>query len=406
MTVRFLHLADIHLGNDQYRSPVRAQDMYEAFRDAIARFGIEQGVDFILIAGDLFDKRNVSPAAMLQAIEALKLCKEAGIPVVAIEGNHDRAGERHALTWLHCLADWDYLKLLAPEEDLALLPFDETRKRGGYLEIKGCRLIGSRWFGASVATALPLLAQSIATLPPVEHQVLLLHAAMEGQVPRMLGGLTPQELAPIREARVDYVALGHIHQRYEVDGWIFNPGSPEACSVTESELPRGAFLVELSDRVQARFLQDQIQRPFLRLNVDLTPFSTPEEAFSSIRNVIENHSIPPVSPVVEFTTTGTLSFPRHLLQTKTIEEVIRERFRPVVVLFKSTAVPKEAGIEPGMVHLDRSMLERRVIAQLVAQDSRYEDAKWTEAVLALKQGVKEGNQSHDLASMIHELLGD
>ncbi|MGE5706730.1 MAG: metallophosphoesterase family protein, partial [Bacteroidota bacterium] len=334
MTVRFLHLADIHLGNDQYRSPVRAQDMYEAFRDAIVRFGIEQEVDFIAIAGDLFDKRNVSPAAMLQAIEALKLCKEAGIPVVAIEGNHDRAGERQTLTWLHCLADWDYLKLLAPEEDLSLLPFDEQTKRGGFLEIKGCRLIGTRWFGASVTAALPRLAESIQALTPVEHQVFLLHAAMEGQVPRMLGGLTTQDLAPIREAKVDYVALGHIHQRYEVDGWIFNPGSPEACSVSESELPRGAFLVELSDRVQARFLQDQVQRPFLRLSVDLTPFSAPEEALRSMLETIEATPIPPVPPVVEFTTTGTLSFPRHLLETKTLEAALRTHFSPVVVLLK------------------------------------------------------------------------
>ncbi len=46
---------------------------------------------------------------------------------------------------------------------------------------------------------------------------------------------------------VDYLALGHTHKRFEIDGWAFNPGSLEACSIDEYREERGLYLVEVDD---------------------------------------------------------------------------------------------------------------------------------------------------------------
>ena len=71
-------------------------------------------VDFFLLAGDLFEKRTVDPLAMRVAIEGFRLLREAGIPVVAVEGNHERAHYRDQYSWLDFLDGLGYLYLLNP----------------------------------------------------------------------------------------------------------------------------------------------------------------------------------------------------------------------------------------------------------------------------------------------------
>ena len=105
----FIHTADIHLGYQQYGSRDRFYDFCQVFLTIVER-AIEQQVDFILLAGDLFEKRTVDPESMRVAIEGLRLLREAGIPVVAVEGNHERAYHRE-YSWLDFLDSLDYLFL-------------------------------------------------------------------------------------------------------------------------------------------------------------------------------------------------------------------------------------------------------------------------------------------------------
>ena len=86
--VKFLHIADIHLGIRRYRSEDRARDFFYAWRDCIERYALAEA-SFVLIAGDFFDARKVEPQAMNQAMYCLSRLREAKIPVIAIEGNHD-----------------------------------------------------------------------------------------------------------------------------------------------------------------------------------------------------------------------------------------------------------------------------------------------------------------------------
>ena len=57
---KFLHLADIHLGNQQYGLIDQFNDFGEAFLNALD-FAIDQKVSFVLICGDLFDKTRMDP---------------------------------------------------------------------------------------------------------------------------------------------------------------------------------------------------------------------------------------------------------------------------------------------------------------------------------------------------------
>ncbi len=74
--MKFLHAADIHLGYQQYGSKERFDDFSRAFLHIVEQ-ALEEDVDFVLLAGDLFHKRTVDPLAMRIAIEGLRMLREA-----------------------------------------------------------------------------------------------------------------------------------------------------------------------------------------------------------------------------------------------------------------------------------------------------------------------------------------
>src|SRR5215472_11803264 len=113
MRASFIHLADTHLGNEQYGVRERFNDFSRAFWD-ITRDAVNRQIDFLVIAGDLFNKRAIDAQTLIHAIEGLKALKEQGIPVIAIEGNHDRSYYREGISWLQFLCYGNYLTLLDP----------------------------------------------------------------------------------------------------------------------------------------------------------------------------------------------------------------------------------------------------------------------------------------------------
>src|SRR5437868_921566 len=86
--MKFLHIADVHLGCTRYQLPESPRDFFDAWFDVLQRYAIGEKVDFVIMCGDFFHKRVVPPETMNYAVEGLTAMREAGIPVVAIEGNH------------------------------------------------------------------------------------------------------------------------------------------------------------------------------------------------------------------------------------------------------------------------------------------------------------------------------
>ncbi|MGH9763883.1 MAG: DNA repair exonuclease, partial [Blastocatellia bacterium] len=151
---RFLHIADIHLGIRRYNLPDRTTDFFRAWQDVIDRYAIEERVDFVLIAGDLFDQRKVEPQAANHAMLMLRKLEANNIPVLAIEGNHDQREAVSKFSWLRSFSQWRYLKLLEPEwtEDgnIEMRPWDDEQARGSYIDIGDVRVFGSTWYGTTV----------------------------------------------------------------------------------------------------------------------------------------------------------------------------------------------------------------------------------------------------------------
>lgn len=394
---KFLHIADIHLGIRRYRSEERARDFFYAWRDCIEKYALGEKVSFVLIAGDFFDARKVEPQAMNHAMYCLTRLRDAGIPVVAIEGNHDCHESGNSFSWLRSLSQWGYLNLLEPVHDesgVSLRPWDEKGRKGSFIDIGGVRIFGSIWYGSTVTRALPGLVEEVRRNHDERlFNIMMLHTDVEGQLNRPIPALPVASLEELK-SHIDYLALGHTHKNFEIDGWVYNPGSLEACSVDEFANVRGAYLVELDggNRHRAELRRDYHQRPVIRLGFDVSGRGTPEELHDSLFDQLRNELTPhdpdrtdAPAPVIELSLRGHLGFKNALLEINRLRDEIRTEFRPLLALIRNQTVPVEYAVAAGISdHVPRSERERRVIEDLIARDSRF------------------GEQASDLAGLILE----
>ena len=98
--MRFIHAADLHLDSPltglRQRAGSRAEDLagatQRAFREMI-QFAIDEKVDLVLIAGDIFDGDWSDYKSGLEFIAGLADLDKAGVRVAMVRGNHDAANK-------------------------------------------------------------------------------------------------------------------------------------------------------------------------------------------------------------------------------------------------------------------------------------------------------------------------
>jgi DNA repair protein SbcD/Mre11 len=310
--------------------------------------------------------------------------QDAGIPVLIIEGNHDNLPYGTKTSWLRYLADWDWVVLLEPDiardangDDSTAIyqAWTSETRRGGYIDLDcGVRVFGSCWYGASAPQAIARLAEGIRALPPgPQYQVMMLHHGMEGQIARYSGALRYRDILPLKEAGIDYLALGHIHKTYEVEGWVFNPGSLEANSVTEaaSHMERGAYLVELTaNGPQVSLKRDYRQRSILRLTLDVEKDWSAAQLEAAAIARIAAHPSP--DAIVEFRIRGQVGFNRLDVDIRGLQDRLKPLSQALIFLLKYDVTGTEyATLVPGEEQLSRDRIESIVFQDLLAANNDY-----------------------------------
>ncbi len=415
--MRFLHMADVHLGNQQYNIPRRFDDFGRAFLRAVD-LAVAQEVDACVIAGDLFHKSSVDPNTLLQAEAGLARLQASGIAAVAVHGNHDNVRYRVQVSWLDYLAERGLLALLSPDfnrSPLGLVPWDEEDRWGSYLDIDGTRFIGVPWLGASAPRILAEVAAACGELgwEGICFTVLVTHAGVEGQMPHLPGGLRFAELSPLK-GRVQYLALGHLHKPYEVEDWIYNPGSLETCSFDEEQYERGVYLVNVQpDGSHTAEHLKTIMRPFVSLYVQSdrcpTPSDLADEALACVRHekrrinrLVSSHPEPAHAlPVVRLVLQGNLSFDRTQLDLGALRALVADEIEALLVRIENRTRPLgvEVALEEG---LNRQELEHRIFGALVQSDTRFSAHAdvWTTIMSQIKDMVLEAGTPEEIFTLL------
>lgn len=435
MRASFIHVADTHLGYEQYGVRERFNDFSRTFWD-ITDDALKRRVDFMVIAGDLFNKRAIDAQTLIHAIEGLKKLKENNIPVIAIEGNHDRSYYRDGVSWLQFLCYQGFITLLAPtmREGVPLMTAWESQTMlGAYIDLLDgrVRIYGLPWQGAATVRTMEGMAQAMTSVRAeedaqgVEYRLLMMHTGVEGIVARVQGLPSMAHFQPLRSC-LDYLALGHVHKPYEFEGWMYNPGSTETCGAEEAQWEdRGYYYVEIDTETPERIIDPERKerihhaqhiaskrRPFVRYNLRVDGLTEPDALYARLEDYCRRESPPyqgaAVQPLVLIQLTGTLAFDAGVLDMPRMEEMARTHFQALFVRIDNNTNDQDYVPDDGEFDgSNRSLwheLERRIFEELVARDIRYLPAKeqWSAVVAELKQKALEKDDPERIAQLLRE----
>jgi hypothetical protein len=242
--MRFLHLADVHLDTPfagrrtEVRRRLRAA-VREAFGAAVDT-ALDEGVDAVVIAGDLFDGDTLSFQTERFLLDELRRLTGVGISVVYATGNHDpgRQQRRSRIEWP------EGVHVADGSEPIRVAVHDREGRPTGWISAVGH---ASDRETRDLSTRFPAPA---GMLP----EVAVLHAQVgSSRDAESHGRYAPTTVPALRKRGFDYWALGHVHRRQELsdDPAIHYPGNLQGRTPAESGA-RGGLLVELDGGQPAR----------------------------------------------------------------------------------------------------------------------------------------------------------
>lgn len=299
---KMLHLADIHIGMENYGRTDPATGLNTRLLDYLARLDqaleyalVEEPVDLVLIAGDIYKNRTPNPTHQREFARRVKRVLQAKIPLVILTGNHDMpaaSGRAHSVEIFDALAvdgvtiasrmrsytietrngpvqivaiPWLNRQALLTKEDLQGLPMtaidaEMLHRVEGWLE-----------------TAVKALDPAIPT-------VLTFHGTLAGATfgserAVMLGHDLILPRSVIAQPGIDYVALGHIHKHQSLgtDPPAVYPGSLERVDFGEEHETKGFVIVDIEKAATTWRFVEVAARPFVTIEVDVRQAPDPQE---------------------------------------------------------------------------------------------------------------------------------
>jgi len=208
MSIRILHLADLHLGASFLsmgeRAEERGRDFLSAFLRAIDyATGNEKPVDVVVIAGDLFDTHDPEEGLVYQVEAALERLHAAGLPTLLVPGTHDAPAYRRSV----------YRRLRLPKS--AHLFVAPTLEAGPRLTVRGETVQTYGLAYDAVVSERPLAEFRPTGL--ADYHVGVVHAALQDNPAwKIRSNDMPVNRSEIAACGLHYLALGHYHNFAEV----------------------------------------------------------------------------------------------------------------------------------------------------------------------------------------------
>lgn len=402
--IKFIHTADIHLGKT-YKNSKGNKERYEDFFLCLAnivRDAVVEKVNFVLLSGDLFHTGQILPKTFAKTIDVLKPLKDAAIPCIAIEGNHDWIHRRYTISWMEALSEMGYIKLLRPSRtedgDYLFEPFDEKIGIGGFVEIDGLNIYGLGYIGTQAGNHVERICKGVTT----ENNILLFHVGIWKYSPVEIGNMKIEEALPLA-GTFNYVALGHGHKPYIIETeegiqYAFNPGAPERVNFGEQKYDKGYYLVTCENGYSVEFRTTQV-RPMIVMTVEITNGESVASVLaffkSEIKKELDKERIDK-APLLEVKLKGTVSFQPFELRREMLFAAVEEVSNPLHIEIKNNLT--QLTVTAGNLDKQQSLaeIEADVLAGLIDSHEKYKgrEKELTElsfAVrnLALKKDVDE-----------------
>lgn len=394
--MNFIHAADIHLGKKQYDLEERFRDFANTFLK-IVEYAIVSNAEFVLISGDLFEQRNINAPTYVQANQVLMRLKEAGIRCIVIEGNHDRPFLRDGMSWLEPLEYEGLVEVIKPGAGSLM---------ENYIDVGKARIFGMCYAGSTTSDIIPRIAQEIKEIndvDPPEYTILMMHLGVEGKVKGSIIGEVPYEsLAPLKGS-VDYLALGHYHNAYDIDGWVYNPGCPDTCSIAEIEGPKGFYHVK-DGVVTLRPVEDT--REFFIININVDGHKDADSLLSEIE-LRSSHLNAKKPPIVYVILQGTLNFDQSAIDIEKMRQMVSERTGALYTDVRFDLLNDRFTVASlDSDSLDRASIEREVFRKLALSDSMLaaHSEQFAVSLAEIKDMAVNGADEHSMDAVLRKLF--
>ncbi|WP_324270239.1 exonuclease SbcCD subunit D [Fusobacterium polymorphum] len=271
--MKIVHCSDLHLGKKLSGTKDYVTKRYMDFFNAFATFvdKVEEiKPDVCLIAGDIFDKKEINPD-ILSKTEYLfkKLRDNVKKDIIAIEGNHDNSRILEE-SWLEYLQEQNILKVFYYNKD-----FEEKN----YLKIDDINFYPVGYPGFMIDEALTKLSEK---LNPQEKNIVVVHTGISGST-NTLPGLVSTSILDLFKDKAIYIAGGHIHSftTYPKEKpYFFVSGSLEFSNIQNEKSDKKGFILFDTDTLNYEFIELE-HRKRIKKDFSYTNFSNLEDEFEN-----------------------------------------------------------------------------------------------------------------------------
>jgi DNA repair exonuclease SbcCD nuclease subunit len=276
---RFIHCSDLHIDSPFRGLASQVPSLTERLREStfrsfhnIVKLAVEEKVDAVLIAGDIFDGTDRSLQAQLKFRRGLLELSQKGIPSFIVHGNHDPSN-----SWSHTLV-WPEGTTIFPGNKVEHFPVTREGKTLAWI-------YGISYPQKEVNENLALRFKKD---QKQGFAVGLLHANV-GQHPGH-DNYAPCNLQDLISRDFDYWALGHVHEfkvLRENNPCIVYSGNTQARHLKETG-PKGCCLVTLNSGAPAniRFIATDVVS-YRSAKVDVSGTSSINEVLHAIQSQVE-----------------------------------------------------------------------------------------------------------------------
>lgn len=264
--MKLIHTSDWHLGRSFHG--VGLLGAQARYLDHLVETVRSEGVDAVLVSGDVYDRALPPPDAVELLSDAATRLIDAGAQVILSSGNHDSAirlgfaSDLLARSGLHIRSDVGSVGTPVMVGDAAVYPIP-------YLEPAAASVtdelaVERRTHAAVLGAAMDRVRADAATRGP--RTVAMAHCfASGGATSDSERDITTGGVAMVPTSTFDgvaYAALGHLHGAQQVAEGVRYSGSPVAMSFSEARHTKGSLLLELDPAGAVHV--DQVEAPVVR----------------------------------------------------------------------------------------------------------------------------------------------
>jgi exonuclease SbcD len=305
--MRLLHFADAHIDMANYGRrdpetglPLRVLDFLKSL-DTIIETAISEKVDLVIFAGDAYKDRSPAPTFQREWGKRIIRLSKAGIRTLLLVGNHDLSpaiGRANAIQEFETL-DIPHITVLSRPQFLSAdelgLPVQVIAipwvSRSGLVAATDTRPADSSEVFANIEERLTELVNGwLEQADPYLPIILTAHASVQGakygsERTVMLGADLVLPGSLVRDGRLDYVALGHIHKPQDLNENahppVIYPGSIERVDFGEAGDDKFFIIADVEKHhTKVEWRQLTGVRPFIDRSVQL---ESPEDVIAALK---------------------------------------------------------------------------------------------------------------------------